>query len=170
MSTTKIPHDDVAPLKHGNSDLMNRLQSFLPKMADANQELESKIEEGKTQGSNPLQIDSLLHKDNEEKNVSDNSSECSGNQEDGNTSTSGKQIIEMTVALGNLESNPIMELLANDDEHEGDELDNKDVVQENNSNSEVIDLLGKRTHHIDTQGAETDGDKPLFTVRSTRRK
>ena len=171
MSASKVPPNDLVPLKAGNSDLLKRLQSFLPQMANANQELESKIQQGETiQGTNPLQIDaSLLNNENQE-NDSEHSDDSGDDEDEGILSNERKQTIEMTVTLGNLESNPILSLLSNDDDECEDSNDGQlQRGTKKTSSLDTVDSLAKRK--LETKEADgTDDDKPLFTVRSTRRK
>jgi len=165
---SKIPQP---PDLGGTSDLMSRLGNFLPQMAAANQDLESMLT-ATEDGSNPLQIDAVLQKDD---NDSDAASDCSDDD-----MVDGKQTIHMTVALGNLDSNPIMSLLTNDGQEENnaaesDESDDdeSDDGKPNDINKVALALLGKgKDVDVGAQGpgGGNDNDAPLFTVRSTRRK
>ena len=173
MNSSGFPaSSDLGSMKSkGNSDLMSRLQSFLPKMANANKELEHKIECGdNTEGRNTLQIDSALRKD---ENIVDDSGhpvECLENVDNENITSNGEQTIEMTVALGNLESNPIMSLLTNDDESESNKLDGVDVNIDDKNELRGEDLPGKRKERDEANKSGIDVEEPLFTVRSIRRK
>eukprot|EP01083_Nonionella_stella_P188724 696289_1 len=103
----------------GSSDLMNRLGSFLPKMAAANEELDKTLAhhassslngtkgngkgEGKGKGNvatmiNPLQIDSELKK--EAVGEDGESEDENGDDQSVGDEQQHQQTIEMTVALG----------------------------------------------------------------------
>ena len=154
-----------------NSDLLKRLSNFLPKLANANQELQNKLD-AVPKGTNPMQLDAFLRKDND--NESDDSSKCSDDEQASKVASStGNATIEMTVALGNLESNPIA-LLDGEKEEGADESDeNEAATIECNKNDDDIELLGKRKKSEGSKEEEEEDeeeDKPLFSVRSTRRK
>jgi len=153
---SKIPNMmDVNALKGaGTSDLMSRLSSFLPELAAANKKL------NETEGGSALaQIDVSLQKDDDDADDS-----VSSDANDNECSEDGKQTIQMTVALKNLDD-PILALLTNDDNEEdlppaGDSAE----VNESESNRAVKSLIGNE------QNTSSDEQEPLFTVRSTRRK
>ena len=167
---SKIPQADLSQLKNGNSDLLKRLGNFLPQMAAANEELDKELKSAKN-GSNPVQIDSILQKDDGEQ--SDDASACNSNEVDENTG--GGQTIQMTVALGDLESNPIMSMLTydekslQDDDNEQHKPEDSIEVTPSDRNKSVLALLGKGGDK-DEDNANSVNDVPLFTVRSTRRK
>lgn len=158
---SKIPNMmDLNALKGaGTSDLMSRLNSFLPELAAANKKLNET--EG---GSTSAQIDVSLQKDDDNDNADDSVSSDANN--DNVCAADGKQTIQMTVALKNFDD-PIFSLLTNEDNEEdlpvppaGDEVE----VNESETNRAVISLIGNE------QNTSSVEQEPLFTVRSTRRK
>lgn len=166
---SKIPQNEFAFLKSGNSDLLNRLSNFLPEIAAANEKLGNGTDDSNEEC---VQIDTTLQKDGEDSDSDDDVA----SSDEGDT----KQTIQMTVALGELKDNPIMSLLANDDDNEegSDDVDSQDSLSDKDESTYqdgkikdreglVLSMLGN--------GCKSDveskkKEEPLFTVRSTRRK
>lgn len=157
-----------------NSDLLKRLDAFLPLMASANQNLENDIKDNKD-----IQIDLVMNKDkDEDSDDEDSCSEDSSAQNDGEINADpSKRTIEMTVALGNFDENdPVMNILSNDlddidsgedDVRDGEEEEpcnvcNGENEKDENGTDAICALLQNKSEQQD--------ESPLFTVHSTKRK
>ena len=166
---SKIPQNEFAFLKSGNSDLLNRLSNFLPEIAAANEKLGNGTDDSNKEC---VQIDTTLQKDDEDSDSDD----AGANTDEGDT----KQTIQMTVALGELKDNPIMSLLANDDDNEegSDDEDSQNSSTDNDKStsedSKIKDREGLVLSMLESS-CKSDvelkkKEEPLFTVRSTRRR
>ena len=161
---SKIPQNEFAFLKSGNSDLLNRLSDFLPEIAAANEKL------GNDSNKECVQIDTTLQKDGD-----DSDSDDAGASSD---EVETNQTIQMTVALGELKDNPIMTLLANDDDEEegsGDEDSQNSSSNKDESTYEDDKIKDREGLLLSMLGSKPDveskkKEEPLFTVRSTRRR
>lgn len=164
-----IPKSKLEELRGHNSDLLKRLDAFLPQMASANQNLENDIKDDRD-----VRIDLVMKEDGEEASEEDSYSEDSSLQNDGgNNPDQSKRVIQMTVALGNFDENdPVMNMLSNDkDSIDSDEDNAHDKEEEEEASDDCINqndtdvirgMLQDRGRHQD--------QSPLFTVRSTKRK
>jgi hypothetical protein len=163
-----IPKSKLEELRGHNSDLLKRLDAFLPQMASANQNLENDVKDDKE-----VRIDLVMKEDGDEASEENSYSEDGSLQSDGgNDADQSKRVIQMTVALGNLDENdPVINMLSNDkDSIDSDEDHAHDKEQEEASDDCVKEkdtdvirgMLQDRGRHQD--------QSPLFTVRSTKRK
>lgn len=154
-----LPTSEVEHLKGKNSDLMRRLNIFLPQMASANQSLQSDFTH-----DDKMKIDISMIKDGH----SDHSDECSDDDDEVSEHISyqnehfeekqRQERIEMTFAIGNLDENdPVINLLSNDD----------DAMNESILDLNSIDGDWSR-NKSDTCDENEVGD-PLFVIRSTTR-
>lgn len=166
--------DIPKPKLRQNSDLLKRLEAFLPLMASANQNLENDIKDKKD-----IQIDLMMNEDEEEDSDDEDAcSEDSSVQNDGEINADpSKRTIEMTVALGNFDENdPVMNILSNDqDDNDSDEDDARDGEEEEACNI-CIDENEKDENGTDAifamlqEKSKQQDESPLFTVHSTKRK
>mmetsp|Transcript_20157 Transcript_20157/g.29638 ORF Transcript_20157/g.29638 Transcript_20157/m.29638 type:complete len:178 (-) Transcript_20157:113-646(-) len=176
MSSSKMPKMDMSDLK--GSSLMNRLGNFLPKMAAANEELDKtlahyassslNVANGKGESRknlNPLQIDAELKKESVDE---DGESEYSDDQSVGDEQ---QQTIEMTVALGDFDSNPVMSALCGSGDDDGEKSDDNGEEESSGAEQKTTILMPGR---IDTstlkKSLENESESPFLSVRSTRRK
>jgi hypothetical protein len=168
----------------GNSNLLKRLKSFLPQMAAANEELQQKLTSSSQNVVSSVQIDTSLandeksccesddHEDREEDVSNDDYEEHDDNDDDDDDiddDVDGKKIIQLTMTLGNFESNPVMSLLGNADDDEEDSSPN------HNDSSSSYDTNPLGSIKLPTIGNEPSKSnqetcKDLFTIRSSRRK
>lgn len=153
-------------LRGHNSDLLKRLDAFLPQMASANQHLENDVMDKKD-----VQIDLVMKADGGESSDEDSCSEDSSVQNDGDISVDHSQpLIEMTVALGNFnENDPVMNILSNDKDSSDSEVDDTHDGEEEESCDHCIDD-GADAIRVMLQDKGGHQDQPLLTVRSTKSK
>ncbi len=139
-----VPSPSIKSAPNSNSDLMSRLQNFLPQMESANQELLSMP----VTGTDPLRLDTNLQVDDEDSDsddeegsqtsnpliqVVDKTKEKQTKNEKGSSAskeTSANQAaptIQLEFTLGNMAGNPLMKLLSSDDDgDDGSTSDNGD--------------------------------------------
>ena len=117
-----------------------------PRVNLSKTELEEKVGMG-SEEANSVRIDGFLEREEEESTES---------KEETEDSSDGKQTIEMTVALGDFDSNPVVSLLEGQDASECSEIKDK--------NSEAVVL-----HEEDENNDKEEAMSPLMTIRSTRR-
>ena len=152
MNATKPPD---------NSDLMSRLRNFLPQMQSANQELLSTP----SLGRDPVQLDTNLKAEDDSDSDSDESepdskrkpliqefdSMAQAEQDDPVSKKTSDETteevataptIQLEFTVGNMSSNPLMKLLANDDG------DSDDSVSSNGEENDKDPLMSARNHAV----------------------
>ena len=143
-----IEPDAVTPRRDRKPPLMDRLQSFLPAMAAANQELEG--DEGKRKGRMAVEI---AKEDESEGNA--DGKEMKEEEEEGKEKAGERQHVEMTLALGVLEDKKMSGGGEQDGDSQGgeeskaDEKDDSDVVgvrmDDKKTRKVGIEVLGSAT-------------------------
>ena len=144
-----FPPPSMVNAPKSNSDLMSRLQNFLPQMESANQELLS-MPLGSI-GTDPVRLDTNLQLDDEDSGSDDddegsqtsnpliqevdktkekqtNNERASANKTT-NEKNSAAPTIQLEFTLGNMTGNPLMKLLSNDDDDDDD--DDDDSISDN---------------------------------------
>lgn len=128
------------------SDLLSRVSSFLPKLKEANENLDD------NDVSDKIDFDLEKHEDDESDDNSespdDNDSTVNEKQNDDNKSI--EQVIELKIAMGDMSEDPVFYMLgdddasdANDSESESDESD-----QSTRSGDDAIHSLMNRKRTI----------------------
>jgi len=154
-----------------NSDLMSRLQSFLPQLKSANQELLSSTFPVGSSGqvaTDPVQIDANLKEDDNSDSDSEDGKEIETNpliqeihadvpkneEKEENIAPTPKTMtddtnkaptIQLEFTVGNMSGNPLMKLLANDSNDEDSDCDNNDG---NASEASSDPLVTARTNAV----------------------
>ena len=151
------------------SNLLNRLQNFLPQIQRANQELES----ASALDAGARQIDDTLGK--EEDAHDDDSEECSDAENDEDDSTLNnnpvndtekeQQTIQIQFEVADVDKNPIINMLAdaNDDNlSQGDSCNKAEASdEEDEKNAAISNLLSNRS---DNSKSTNKPSKPLISV------
>lgn len=147
-------------LKPSTNDLLNRLQSFLPKIQQANQSLDKEADRIDVE-LNPDCIDRATSSNGEESGSDDeNSSSDIVDEQDADGS---QPIIQLKLTLGSLDNNnPAFRLLANDDDNVSDGEDSSSESVDDDLASDDDGGLTATTSHDFVQSllAKREGQFP----------
>jgi hypothetical protein len=176
-TTRNGPIEDEFNGPKGDNNILKRLKTFLPQIAAANEELQQKLNSSQNVESS-FQIDTSLatdgtcdSDDQEEQEEEEEGEEGSVNDDhdadDHDDNDDGKKVIQLTVTLGNFDSNPVMSLLGDADDHDEDSShhDSSSNYDSNPTGSIVLPNIGK-----ELSDNNQEASKGLFTIRSSRRK